>query len=208
MRRQVTLFGCCLLVAASAIAQQASTSASTPTKPASQAAPQQPAPPANPITDAQAHELMELTGASKMQEQLVTGMTAYFQQRIPFAPKDVIDDLVQSLSKVDLQTPIIALYKQHISTTDADAIIAFYKTPAGKNMIHTMPAIMMQSERIGAELGQKTAQQVFERHKPEIEAALKQYQAEHAPKSGSSTGTGSGSGSSTTSTAPAAKPQQ
>ncbi|MFT4114638.1 DUF2059 domain-containing protein [Silvibacterium sp.] len=206
MRSQVTLFGCCLLVA-SAFAQQASTPAATPAKPAPPAATAQqvPPPPANPITDAQAHELMELTGASQMQEQLVKGMTVYFQQHIPFAPQDVIDDLVQSLAKVDLQTPVIALYKQHISTTDAAAVIAFYKTPAGKDMIHVMPAIMLQSDRIGMEVGQKTAQEVFQRHKDELQAAAKKYQAEHAPKP-ATPAPGAANGSS--STTPAAKPQQ
>lgn len=203
MRRHVTLFGSCLLVAASALAQQASTPAKSSTAPVI-VPPQAPAPPANPITDAQAHEMMELTGASKMQGELVQGMTAYFQRSLPFVPKDVTDDLVQSLEKVDLQTPVIALYKQHISTTDAAAIIAFYKTPAGKDLIHVMPEIMLQSQQIGIQMGRKTAQEVMERHKDEIEAAAKKYQAEHAPKPAPSLNTPA----SPSSSAPASKPQQ
>jgi hypothetical protein len=101
---------------------------------------------------------------------------------MPFMPQDVSDDLEQSFAKLDLETPIIAIYKQHISANDADAIIAFYKTPAGKDLIESMPAIMQQSQQVGLQQGRKTAQEVVERHRTEIEAAAKKYQEEHAPK--------------------------
>ncbi len=49
-------------------------------------------------------------------------------------------------------------------------------------MIQAMPAIMQQSQQIGLQLGRKTAQEVVERHRAEIEAAAKQYREEHTPK--------------------------
>jgi hypothetical protein len=140
------------------------------------------APPANPITDAQAHELMELTGTDKLKDQL----TNYFMSRIeqaPFMPKDVLTDMHDSLEKTDVNTSAVATYKKYLSTEDAASIIAFYKTAAGKALVKATPQIMAEVEHGAMETGQQVAREVIERHRPEIEAAQKAYQAEHAPPS-------------------------
>lgn len=183
--RKTALALCSLALLGSALAQQTPSSSTAPAKaPAasSSSAPAAAQAPANPLTDAQAKQMLQMTGALDMKEQLLHSVMNYFRTSMPFMPKDVSDDLEESFGKLDLETPIIAIYKQHISASDADAIIAFYKTPAGKDMIQAMPAIMQQSQQIGLQLGRKTAQEVVERHRPEIEAAAKQYQQEHAPK--------------------------
>ncbi len=117
-------------------------------------------------------------------------------------PQDVSTDLEQSFQKLDFDTPIIAIYKQHISTEDATAIIAFYKTPAGKDMMQVMPELLQQSQMVSMQLGRKTAQEVIQRHRPEIEAAAKKYQEDHAPKPAPSLGPSPA----TPDAAPAAKP--
>jgi uncharacterized protein len=189
----------CFLMAGAAFAQQtppaASSSAKTP------AANQASTAPAHPLTDVQAHEMLKITGADKIKPQLTEGLTSYFHTSLPFAPKDVNDDLDQSLAKLDVETQVIAIYKQHISTEEAESIIAFYKTPAGKHMIDALPEILQQSQQTGMQLARKTAQDVVTRHRPEIEAAAKQYQAEHAPQSAPSLNAPASPG-----TAPAAKP--
>jgi uncharacterized protein len=208
-----------ILLAGAASAQQSSAPASTSAAPAaskaaasssssaaskgaagSDAASQAPA---HPLTDAQAHQMLQLTGADKIKGQLTTGYMNYIHTSMPFLPKDVTDELQQSFDKLDLETPIIAIYKQHISTDDAEAIIAFYKTPAGKNMIDAMPAILQQQQQVAVQEGRKTASDVIQKHRPEIEAAAKQYQDEHAPKPAPSMTT---PGSTTPSTQPAPKP--
>jgi len=172
---------CCLLLAGTTFAQQKPTppASSTPAPAGASSAPQVPA---NPLTEAQAKEMLEMTGAANLKEQLSKGMMNYIHTSMPFMPKDVSDDLDQAFQKLDLETPIIAIYKQHISADDAVAIIAFYKTPAGKNMIQAMPTILQQTQQTGVQLARKTAQDVMERHRPEIEAAAKTYQQEHAPQ--------------------------
>jgi hypothetical protein len=139
-------------------------------------------PPANPITDPQVHELMELTGTDKLKEQL----TQYIMQNIeraPFMPKDVVDDMHTSLEKADVNTAAAATYKKYLSTEDAAAIIAFYKTPAGKSLVKVTPQIMKEVESGAMQTGQQIAREVIDRHRPEIEAAQKAYQAQHAPPS-------------------------
>jgi hypothetical protein len=182
MHKITTTLGCFLLAGA-AFAQQASTPAPASATPkAAGPIKQAPAGPAHPLTDAQAQEMLAVTGADKIKAEMTQSMLAYFQARAPFLPKDVTDDLQQSFQKMDLSAPIVAIYKQHISAEDATNIIAFYKTPAGKNLMNTLPDILQQSQMASMQLGQKTVQEVMARHRPEIEAAAKQYQQEHAPK--------------------------
>jgi uncharacterized protein len=201
----------CFLMTGAIFAQQTPSTASSPAKaPAAGQASTAPAStaPAHPLTDVQAHEMLKITGADKIKPQLTEGLTSYFHNSLPFAPKDVTDDLDQSLAKLDVEAQVIAIYKQHISTEEAESIIAFYKTPAGKHMIDALPEILQQSQQTGMQLARKTAQDVVTRHRPEIEAAAKQYQAEHAPKPGPSLNTPSPDTPPAPSTPPqAAKPQ-
>jgi hypothetical protein len=212
----------CILLAGVAAAQQATSTPSSTAAPAASKAPAtsstsgaskttpgaepETPPPANPLTDAQAHEMLDLTGADKIKAQLIHGYINYFHTNMPFLPKDVSEDLEQSFDKLDLNAPIIAIYKQHISADDATAIITFYKTPAGKNMIDAMPMILQQTQQVGMQLGRKTAQEVVQRHREEIETAAKQYREEHAPKPAPASSTPGASPSAAPSSQPAAKP--
>jgi hypothetical protein len=207
--RNAVLALCSFALLGSALAQQTPSSSTAPAKAPSASSSSTPAAaqaPANPLTDAQAKQMLQMTGALDLKEQLLHSVMNYFRSSMPFMPKDVSDDLEQSFEKLDLETPIIAIYKQHISSSDADAIIAFYKTPAGKDMIQAMPAIMQQSQQLGLQLGRKTAQEVVERHRPEIEAAAKQYQQEHAPKPAPSLSSPNSAPSPSQNTPPASKP--
>jgi hypothetical protein len=120
--RKASLALSCFLLAGTVLAQQApsktpsSTPAAAPSD--SKALAASPAP-ANPLTDAQAKDMLEMTGASAMKEQLQHTMMNYFKTNMPFLPQDVSTDLEESFQKLDFDTPIIAIYKQHISTEDA-----------------------------------------------------------------------------------------
>jgi hypothetical protein len=191
MRKTILVLNC-LLLAGACLAQQ-----TTPARPAAATAPAAtvarpaaplvttppaPAPLPNALTDAQAAEMLDVTGASGLKAQVKQQMMSFFHTRVPYLPKDVSDDLEQTFDKTDLNAPIIAIYKAHITAADADAIIAFYKTPAGKSMMQALPAIMQQSQMAAMQLGQTTAREVMQKHRPEVDAAQKAYQQEHMPK--------------------------
>ena len=145
------------------------------------AAPAGPAAPAHPLTVAQAHEIMQLTGTAKIKQQLTDNMLRYFEQSFPpFMPKDVMVDMKDSLAKADIDTPVVAIYQQHLSTEAAVKVIEFYKTPAGHELIEATPLILGDAQKTALATGQKIAHDVIERHRPEIEAAQKTYQAQHA----------------------------
>ena len=182
MRYTALLLSAVLIAGVPAVAQSVPASTSSHAAKSAHAAP-----PAHPLTTAQAEELLKLTGADHMKKQMVDGMVAYLRQTFPpYVPKDVLTDFQTSLEKINVNSATIKIYKKHMSQKDAAAIIAFYKTPAGRHMMTEMPAIMSESRRAAAMMGDEVAHQVIERHKAEIEAAAKKYQASHSQASSSS----------------------
>jgi uncharacterized protein len=167
LMRSASVFTLALILAASALGQH------TSAVPADQ-------PPIHPITPAQVHEILELTGANQLKNQMMRGMMGYWQKALPaFVPKDVLADLESSLEKMDFEPMAVKAYQKHISTEDAAQLIAFYKTPAGRRVIAVMPQISSEMQQGGAQLGMQISQEVIVRHKDEIRAAAAKYQQDH-----------------------------
>ena len=99
----------------------------------------------------------------------------------PYIPKDVMDDMQTSMDQIDIASMVTKIYQRHISEKDATAIIAFYKTRAGQDLLKEMPAIARESQEAGIKAGQQVAHAVLERHKAEILAAAKKYDAAQSP---------------------------
>lgn len=168
---------CITALSIAVLAQQPSTStgqkATTPP-----AASNEPAikPPANPITPAQIKEMQQLTGAEETKKRIVANAMQYYRSQFPpYVPQDVIDDLSKSLQNADLESHAAEIYPKYISTEDAEKIIEFYKSPAGKHLIEAQPYMMTEMQRSSVQIAQQTAKDVITRHKDEIEAAQRKY---------------------------------
>jgi hypothetical protein len=136
--------------------------------------------PEHPITVVQVHELMALTGADHLKNQVMAGMIPYVQQAMPFMPADVLDDFQARMSKTDFEPMMVEAYQKHLSTTDAAQLIAFYKTPVGQRVIAALPAVTRETQEAGARMGQQVMGAVIQAHRPEIEAAVQKYKQEHS----------------------------
>lgn len=181
--RFLSLFASTLVLTAAAVAQQTPSTSATASKAspgaASPAAAAQTAP-EHPITVEQVHEMLQLTHADRLKEELTHGMMGYWQRSMPFVPQDVMTDLETSMNGIDIDAMAVKAYQAHISTEDAAQMIAFYKTPAGERVIAAMPGIERQLQEDGARQGMQVAQQVMQRHQTELKAALEKYRQEHA----------------------------
>ena len=169
MRRMMMWVVCGVMVSLPALGQTANDAGK-----ASAAAPE------HPITLAQVHEMLQLTGAEHLRRQLLEAMMPQVKQAMPFLPASVLDDFQQSFEKADFEPIVAQSYQSHLSTEDAGQIIAFYKSPAGQRMVAAMPQIMRETQQAGLKLGQQTMSEVLQRHKAEIEAAAQKYQQEHS----------------------------
>ncbi len=136
-------------------------------------------PPEHPVTAAQVHEILELTGTDTLRRQMLDGMLPYLKQMMPYMPADVVADFQRSLGTADFEGAMVRSFQRHLSTEDAAQIIAFYRSPAGKRMIAVMPKVLDEGQQAGSEVGQQVMLQVIQRHKDEIDAAAKVYHEEH-----------------------------
>ncbi len=133
-------------------------------------------PPEHPITQAQVHELLELTGANRLKDQMIHNTMEYFQKALPpYMPKDVFDDLEASFTKLDVESITVKEYQKHISTEDAAQFIAFYKTPAGRRLVSVLPVIAHDVQESATIEASQISREVFARHKDEILAAAAKY---------------------------------
>jgi hypothetical protein len=175
--RFVSVFASTLIFTASALGQQApaslpaqgGVSSQTPSATIDQ-------PPEHPITTAQVHELLELTGANRLKDQMIHNTMTYLQKAFPpYMPKDVIDDLEASFAKLDVESMTVEEYQKHISTEDAAQFIAFYKTPAGIHLVSVLPVIAQDVQASATKQASQITQEVIERHRDEIMAAAAKY---------------------------------
>jgi len=171
-----------LLFTTGAFAQQATAPRPAKSAPLLQAATESVGqPPLHPVTPEQVHELLELTGANRLKNQVMRGMWINLQKAFPpFVPKDVLNDLEASLERADLEPILISAYQKRVSTEDAAQAIAFYRTPAGQRLIRALPQITQEMQAAGAKLGMQVTQDVLARHRDEIKAAAAKYREDHA----------------------------
>jgi hypothetical protein len=158
-----------------------------------------PTPPAHPITMEQTRELLDLMGYKKIEENNWSQMIAMNKQAAPFIPDDVWTDVQTNISGIDYPTLMQPIYAKYLSTEDAAKALEFYRTPAGKRVLQSMPAMLGESVAAAQQKGRQVGRDAIEKHRPEIEAAQKKYQAEHAPPAGSTAPGGAtpGNGSAT-----------
>ncbi|MGA8937943.1 MAG: DUF2059 domain-containing protein [Acidobacteriaceae bacterium] len=168
---------CVLCLAVASSAQQPAT---TPAPATSTSAVSQIAPPAHPATADQIREYMALTGASKTTHDLFnTSVTAMQATSAPWYPASFWTDLRSEFLKLDIVTLYAPYYQRYVSQADMQAAIDFYRSPAGKNLLAVQPLIVRDAKVIMQKKGEDIGIEVYNRHKDEIEAAKKQYEAQH-----------------------------
>jgi hypothetical protein len=185
---------------------QTTTSAPAATAPSnrniSSLTPGQPAPPAHPITMEQTRELLDLMNYKTIEQSNWSQMIAMNKQAAPFIPSDVWTDVQTNINGIDYPTLMQPIYAKYLSQEDAAKALEFYRTPAGKRVLQSMPPLLGESVQAAQQKGRQVGRDAIEKHRPEIEAAQKKYQAEHAPPAGS-TGPGATPGAGSATPAPA-----
>jgi hypothetical protein len=164
-------------------------------------------PPAHPITLAQTTEMLRLMGYKKLMTQMMDQNFAMQKQAAPFIPADVWTDLQTTFGNVDYAQLLQPVFAKYMSTEDAAKALEFYRTPAGQDVLKVQPMLMREVIVTSQQNAQKTGREVIQKHRPEIEAAQKQFQEEQQKKSGAGAGAGGGTAGSGAS-APAQKPAQ
>ncbi|MFQ5781150.1 MAG: DUF2059 domain-containing protein [Nitrospiria bacterium] len=96
-----------------------------------------------------ARELLEVSGASKQGRRVTDQIIGSQRKRMPDIPERFWDDLKAEVDPDDLNLQIIPIYAKHFTVEEMRAIIAFYKTPAGRKLLSKLSVITKESLEAG-----------------------------------------------------------
>ena len=112
-------------------------------------------------TDQAARELIQITGAAAMGQQVMEQMRPGLQQAIPDVPASFWDDFIAEVKPDEITEMIVPIYSSHFTLQELDELIAFYKTPLGRKVIAEMPAVARESMAAGQDWGRQLAERAL-----------------------------------------------
>jgi len=146
---------------------------SSPPKSATQA-------PANidPQKDARIRELMDVTGAKNMGEQLIEAGMEQFRSSVldsqPDNPraKQFVEAFVVRFQKHfdadSLNERVIPIYDKYLTIEDLQGLLDYYRSPLGQRMLKVLPEVTRESQEAGFALGKKAAQETMDELKTDF----------------------------------------
>lgn len=108
-------------------------------------------------------KLMELTGATKIGQQIAAQMIPMFKQSNPQVPQKFWDDVMKEFDAKSMIDLVVPIYDRHLTHDDVKGLIAFYQSPLGRKMTAVMPQIAQESMQAGQQWGMQIAQRVQKR---------------------------------------------
>lgn len=113
------------------------------------------------LTDEQlARKMLDVTGASKLGEQVADSMLETFR-KMPNLPAGFIDKLRQNMHGSDLIELIVPIYLKHYDRATMITVIRFYQSEPGKALISSLPAVTAESMEAGKAWGKVLAEKTL-----------------------------------------------
>jgi uncharacterized protein len=126
----------------------------------------------DPQKEARIRELMDLTGAKNLGQQLIEAGMEQFRSTVqdsqPDNPraKQFVDAFVARFQKHfdtnSLTERIIPIYDKYLTNEDLKGLIDYYRSPLGQRMLKSLPELTRESQAAGFAMGQKAAQETME----------------------------------------------
>jgi hypothetical protein len=128
-------------------------------------APQAAAPAIEPEKEALIRQVLMLSGAAKLADQMLDALIASFKKSKLSVPDSYWDDFRKNADTNGLIEQMIPLYARHFSDDDLRGLVAFYNSPAGKKYVAEAPQLTQESMAVGRAWGENLAKTVIEKLK-------------------------------------------
>ena len=109
-----------------------------------------------------AMELIQVTGRVDATHQVMRSFSVYLRPAFPSVSDELWNELIESLDHDEFAELVIPIYTKHYTREDLAGLLAFYRTPLGKRLLETNPAVMEESMAVGAAWGRKKAEEIVE----------------------------------------------
>jgi uncharacterized protein len=126
----------------------------------------------DPQKEARIRELMDVTGAKNLGQQLIDAGMEQFRSSVqdsqPDNPraKQFADAFVARFQKHfdpnSLTERVIPIYDKYLTANDLQGLLDYYHSPLGQRMLKALPEVTRESQAAGFALGQKAAQETME----------------------------------------------
>jgi uncharacterized protein len=140
----------------------------------------------DPSKEANIRQLMELTGAKSLGDQLMKAGMDQFRASVTEAQPDnprakqFVEAFVSHFQKHfdpnTLNDKVIPIYDKYLTDEDVKGLLQYYGSPLGQRMLKALPEVAREAQVTGLALGQKAAQETLEDLKtdyPEFVSAMK-----------------------------------
>ena len=124
-----------------------------------------------------AKELIEIKGATKIYDPVVSGVIEYHKnlllQSNPNLGKD-LNEVAQKLHaemaprRAELQLEVVKIYAQHFTEQELKDALAFYKTPLGKKLVTEEPKVLDDSMKRADQWSAKFAEEIVVKMRAEM----------------------------------------
>lgn len=108
-------------------------------------------------------QLLAITGAANLSQQIITQLLAGLKAQYPQVPQKAWDTFQEEFKADNLLNQLIPIYSKYYSNEEIKQIIAFYQTPIGQKTIAVLPQITQESIIIGQRYGMEVASRALKR---------------------------------------------
>ena len=108
-------------------------------------------------------KLMEMIGATDLGAQVSQQLLSQMRLDFPQVPESLWAEFAESLDPAELTELAIAIYDQHFTMEELQALIDFYTTPIGQKVVNKLPLVAQESNAIGQQWGETKALEIIQR---------------------------------------------
>ncbi|HYX06639.1 MAG TPA: DUF2059 domain-containing protein [Bacteroidales bacterium] len=113
-------------------------------------------------------EMFTLSGSEESFQAAIKQMFTMYREQYTEIDQDIWNNFENEFMKTtldDLTAMLVPVYLKYLTQEDLEAVIEFYKTPAGMKYAKNTPVIMKESMQVGQQWGMKIAQEFQEKLK-------------------------------------------
>jgi len=125
-----------------------------------------------------------------MKAQMKKSAETGFKYKLPNATPEqlakvssLFEDSFSDISVDELVDVIVPIYQQHVSKSDVEQIVAFYRSPVGQRLLAEQPAMMQESMAKSSELMQTKLPAIMKRMDENLAKAFPELAGQPAPTS-------------------------
>ena len=108
-------------------------------------------------------KLMEMIGAADLGDQVSQQLLSQMRLSFPQVPESLWAEFAESLDPAELTGLAIPIYDRHFTMEELQALIDFYTTPVGQQVVKKLPLVAQESNAIGQQWGETKALEIMQR---------------------------------------------